>query len=1081
MKIAKLKDKDKIIEVPVIPSTIIACPFQTTRIKGENKLIDFFGKEKQFKVFLEYKENKGVVAEFLTIDEFINLFLVVRYVAEIKEDGFIYEFELDWDISEEEKKAYDLMLLEQQDYVNKIASIIRINPDILSDGKYTFLDRIHLLAGYLPDMEARKEILFERSIKTKVEKLLFHILRENKAIEWKKELQIKTQKKLDEWAKKNFLHAQMEVIKKELGLEKRVDELKKKIKEKQDILPKEVKEKLDREIERLMAISESSPEAGNIEDYINFILELPWNTYTKDNLDLAEIKKYLNNTHYGMQKAKERILEYLAVWKVKGPKSNILCMIGPQGVGKTSLSQSIAKALGRKCIQISLGGVSDPHYLKGFRRTYVGSQPSVIMQRIHLAKSKNPVIILDEIDKVGKHSIHGCYSEDTEVLTIDGWKLFKDLKLEDKLFTVNKEGKIEIHNPTKLFEYDYNGKMYHFKTLFYDLLVTPNHNMLVNIRNKEKYTLVQAKDVKRGTYSIPRQVIWKGEEKEYFILPKLIKIRQYKANTYTKTFITEYPEKKIKMDDWLAFFGIWLAEGSYKEYVVTISQNNEKIRAEIRKLLEKLPFKFAERKNPHSPQFEICSAQLASYLSLFGRSKNKFIPKEIKNLSSRQLRILWEWMMKGDGCKYRHLTHHEYSYHYSTASKKLADDFQEITMKIGYSANIRSCKKGGYDPLYQIGVHIKGKEYVIRDIRKKDYNGKVYCCTVPNHTMLVRRNGKMCWCGNSVEAALMEILDPAVNHEFRDHWVEVPFDLSNVLFILTGNYIENINPVLLDRLEVIELNGYTDIEKLYIAKDYIIPKEKKEVGINELFDVKFEDEAIIKIIKKYTNEAGVRKLDEKIRNILRKVLKDYFEKGIKKEIITKDDIEYYLQKPIYKYKLEGIGIVNGLAVSGTGGSILPIEVTLVPKDEEKQKIHISGNLKDVIKESVNIAIANVKRLYKDWPNDVDIYIHAIPGAVPKDGPSAGIAIATAVLSAIKHQKIKKNIAMTGELSLTGKVLPIGGLQEKITAAVREGIKDVLIPIGNKTDLVDIDEETKSKINIKFVKNIEEVFEFCFKE
>jgi len=367
-------------------------------------------------------------------------------------------------------------------------------------------------------------------------------------------------------------------------MEKRVEGLKKKIKEKQDILPKEVKEKLDREIERLTAISESSPEAGNIEDYINFVLELPWNTYTEDNLDLNEIKEHLDKTHYGMEKAKERILEYLAVWKIKGPKSNILCFIGPQGVGKTSLSQSIAEALNRKCIQISLGGVSDPHFLKGFRRTYLGSSAGVIMQRIHLAKSKNPVIILDEIDKIGRHSIHG-------------------------------------------------------------------------------------------------------------------------------------------------------------------------------------------------------------------------------------------------------------------------------------------------DP----------------------------------------------------QAALLEILDSTVNREFRDHWLEVPFDLSKVLFILTGNYIENVNPILLDRLEVIELNGYTDIEKLYIAKDYIIPKERKEVGIGELFDVRFEDEALIKIIKEYTNEAGVRKLDEKIRTILRKALKDYFEKGIRKEIITKDDVKYYLQKPIYKYKLKGIGVVNGLAVSGTGGSILPID------------------------------------------------------------------------------------------------------------------------------------------------------------
>ena len=291
-----------------------------------------------------FKENKGVIAEFLTIDEFINLFLAVRYVAEIK-DGFIEKYKLINDLGEEEERTYNLMLLEQQDYVNKIANIIRINPDIISDGKYTFLDRIHLLTGYLPDMEARKEILFERSIKTKVEKLLFHILRENKTIEWKKELQMKTQKKLEEWGRKNFLHAQMEVIKKELGMEKRVEGLKKKIKEKQDILPKEVKEKLDREIERLTAISESSPEAGNIEDYINFVLELPWNTYTEDNLDLNEIKEHLDKTHYGMEKAKELFAQAKKVLHLLGIDPQRLALVEvPLGGGDVVARQLSAFA-----------------------------------------------------------------------------------------------------------------------------------------------------------------------------------------------------------------------------------------------------------------------------------------------------------------------------------------------------------------------------------------------------------------------------------------------------------------------------------------------------------------------------------------------------------------------------------------------------------------------------------------------------------------------------------------------------------------------------------------------------------------
>jgi anaerobic ribonucleoside-triphosphate reductase len=406
----------------------------------------------------------------------------------------------------------------------------------------------------------------------------------------------------------------------------------------------------------------------------------------------------------------------------------------------------------------------------------------------------------------GSGSKTGCYDEKTEVLTEDGWKLFKDLTERDKVFTLADNNKIELHKPNRFFEYDYRGEMVHFKGRAFDLLVTPNHRMVVDHKHKNKRIFVEAKDFKPYQHFIPKGGIWQGEEKEYFILPAVEALKgtgpvsrfsendleiirrlrkegtaYYKIaedfNCSTATVLNvcnnlKYGEHKlwsyqaepvkIKMDDWLKFFGFWLAEGctdnneiaSGHGYRVTITQTNKENREEIKKVLDALPFNYYEEKN----NIIICSKQLWAYLRQFGNKYQKFIPKEIKKLSKRQLKILFDWLVKGDG----HIRKTTGQINYWTASKRLADDLQEIILKLGWIGVLTPQKKKisqikGRDvvarTIYLIEVHQKTKHFVFnkkRVIKRIDYEGKIYCCEVPNHTVFVRRNGKVSWCGNSI-------------------------------------------------------------------------------------------------------------------------------------------------------------------------------------------------------------------------------------------------------------------------------------------------------------------------------------------
>ncbi len=556
-----------------------------------------------------------------------------------------------------------------------------------------------------------------------------------------KKINANVRQSIDKSQKEYYLREQIRAIRAELGDDvDESEELTKQILDKR--LPKEIEAKALKEIARLEKINPSSPDYSIILNYLDWLKELPFNERTEDTDDLSVAKAILDSDHFGLEKVKERIVEYIAVLqltkKIKGP---ILCFVGPPGVGKTSVATSIARALNRKFVRMSLGGVKDEAEIRGHRRTYVGAMPGRIIFGLKNAGSNNPVFLLDEIDKLSS-DIHG-------------------------------------------------------------------------------------------------------------------------------------------------------------------------------------------------------------------------------------------------------------------------------------------------DPA----------------------------------------------------SALLEVLDPEQNVTFRDRYMEIPYDLSKVMFITTANSLDTIPYPLLDRMEVIELTGYTDEEKLQIAKRYLIPKAIKQNGLTDK-KVEFTDDGIREIIQSYTMEAGVRNLEREIGSVIRKIATKVAEnKRLKKQIVDKTAVSNYLgiKKHIRDMALENdeVGAATGLAWTAVGGTTLTIEVSLM---RGKGEILLTGKLGDVMKESARAAISYIRSNAEKYGVDegrfenTDIHIHVPEGATPKDGPSAGITMATAILSAFTKKSVKKSVAMTGEITLRGKVLPIGGLKEKALAAYRNGIRTIIIPFGNAKDVDEIPAEIRDEINFVTATDVEKVFE-----
>ncbi len=570
-------------------------------------------------------------------------------------------------------------------------------------------------------------------------------VKETELLKLEKKITGKVKSSIDKSQKEFYLREQLKAIHSELGEDQNdVDVLTNKIKDKK--LPKEIEEKALKEIQRLQKINPSSPDYSIILNYLDWILDLPFNDYTVDTENLLDARAVLDKDHFGLEKVKQRIVEYLAVLKLtKQLKGPILCFVGPPGVGKTSIATSIARALNRKFVRMSLGGVKDEAEIRGHRKTYVGAMPGRIVAGIKGAGSMNPVFLLDEIDKLSS-DIHG-------------------------------------------------------------------------------------------------------------------------------------------------------------------------------------------------------------------------------------------------------------------------------------------------DP----------------------------------------------------SSALLEVLDPEQNATFRDRYLEVPLDLSKVMFITTANSIETIPHPLLDRMEVIEINGYTNEEKLQIAKKYLIPKQVKQNGL-KANKIAITDSAIKEIIEGYTMEAGVRNLEREIGSVVRKIAVKFAEhENTRKQTVKPEDLSELLGiRKILKEKAlekDEIGTATGLAWTAVGGTTLAIEVCLFGG---KGEIVLTGKLGDVMKESARAAISYIHANAEKYQIDEelfktkDIHIHVPEGATPKDGPSAGITMATAILSALTGKPVKNSVAMTGEITLRGKVLAIGGLKEKALAAYRQGIKDVIIPLANQKDIVDIPEEIRKEINFIAVESADKVFESAIK-
>lgn len=604
--------------------------------------------------------------------------------------------------------------------LDKLVDQISINIPIYYDDKQKILEAVELIDRY--------------------ETVSILLSNETEILRIKKDLQSKVKQKVDKNQKEYILREQQKLIREELGEDNIESEADQYLDEANKLeAPDIVKEKLEKEIKRFQNTSSSSSENAVIRGYIETLLEMPWNKVSKDNEDLKYAKKVLNEDHYGLEKVKERMLEFLAVRNLtKKGQSPIICLVGPPGTGKTSIARSVAKALNKEYIRISLGGVRDEAEIRGHRKTYVGAMPGRIANGLKQAGVKNPLMLLDEIDKV--------------------------------------------------------------------------------------------------------------------------------SNDY-----------------------------------------------------------------------------------------------------------------KGD-----------------------------------------------------------------------------------------------------TQAALLEVLDSEQNNKFRDHYIEVPIDLSEVLFIATANSLQTIPRPLLDRMEIIEVTSYTENEKFHIAKEHLIKKQIEKHGLSEK-QISISDKALTKIIRHYTREAGVRNLERKLGEICRKTARDILENNKKSVKITESNIEKFLGKEKYNFELanekDEIGIVRGLAWTSVGGDTLEIEVNVMPGKGEFQ---LTGQLGDVMKESARAGISyirSVSREYNitdDFFKENDIHIHIPEGAVPKDGPSAGITMATAMISAITNTPVRADTAMTGEITLRGRVLPIGGLKEKILAAKNAKIKKVLVPIKNKKDIDEISNEIKKDIKIVFVENMSEV-------
>ncbi|WP_129714466.1 endopeptidase La [Pedobacter sp. SYP-B3415] len=631
------------------------------------------------------------------------------------------------------------------------AQIIQLSPNIPSEAAIALknIESTSFLINFISsnmnaEMADKQQMLEMANLRERAEMVMELMTTELQMLELRNQIQSKVRTDLDKQQRDYFLNQQLKTIQEELGgssVDLEFEALKKRGAKKK--WPAETKGHFEKELDKLGRMNPAAPDYSIQLNYLELLIDLPWNEFTKDNFDLKRAQRILDRDHFGLEKVKQRIIEYLAVLKLKKDmKAPILCLVGPPGVGKTSLGKSIAKALGREYVRMALGGIRDEAEIRGHRKTYIGAMPGRIIQSLKKAGASNPVFVLDEIDKVGS---------------------------------------------------DFRG-----------------------------------------------------------------------------------------------------------------------------------------------------------------------------------------------------------------------------------------------DP----------------------------------------------------SSALLEVLDPEQNNAFYDHYVEIDYDLSNILFIATANSLSSIQPALLDRMEIIEVNGYTIEEKVEIARKYLLPKQKENHGLSAK-DITLKPALLERVIEDYTRESGVRGLEKRIGSLVRGIATKIAMEEPYNATLVQDDVERILGAPVYDKDLyegnEVAGVVTGLAWTQVGGDILFIEASLSPG---KGRLTLTGNLGDVMKESATIALAYLRahasrfdidhRLFDQW----DVHVHVPAGATPKDGPSAGVTMLTALTSAFTQRQVKENLAMTGEITLRGKVLPVGGIKEKILAAKRANIKEIILCKSNRKDILEIKEHYIKDLKFHYVSEMSEVIDFA---
>ncbi|WP_299284195.1 endopeptidase La [uncultured Mucilaginibacter sp.] len=652
------------------------------------------------------------------------------------------------EIKATENKEFKAMVSSIKDMA---MNIVQLSPNMPSEASIAIknIESTSFLINFISSnmnaaMAVKQHMLEVPNLYERARMVLEHLTVDLQMLELKNQIQSKVRVDLDKQQRDYFLNQQLKTIQEELGgnsPDMEVDNLRTKGSKKK--WSKEVATHFNNELAKLARINPAAADYSVQINYLELLTELPWNEFTKDNFDLKRAQKVLDKDHFGLEKVKQRIIEYLAVLKLKhNMKAPILCLVGPPGVGKTSLGKSIARALGRKYVRMALGGIRDEAEIRGHRKTYIGAMPGRIIQSIKKAGASNPVFILDEIDKVGN---------------------------------------------------DFRG-----------------------------------------------------------------------------------------------------------------------------------------------------------------------------------------------------------------------------------------------DP----------------------------------------------------SSALLEVLDPEQNSNFYDHYVEMDFDLSNVMFIATANSLSTIQPALLDRMEIIEVNGYTIEEKVEIARQHLLPKQREAHGLKPK-DVSIKNNVLEKVVEDYTRESGVRNLEKKIGSLVRGIAKSIAMEETYSAAIAKEDVEKILGAPLFdkdSYENNNFaGVVTGLAWTQVGGDILFIEASLSPG---KGRLTLTGSLGDVMKESVTIALAYLRAHAKDFNIDVrlfdqwDVHVHVPAGATPKDGPSAGITMLTALVSAFTQRKVKEHLAMTGEITLRGKVLPVGGIKEKILAAKRANIKEIILSKSNQKDILEIKESYITNMKFHYVSEMKEVIDLA---